>query len=89
MVERFNARIAEVVNQTRFPSLQTLIDTLHNYVRTYNHAIPQRALKHLSPIAMLKEWNKKRPDLFLKMYTIIRVFTLSQSQANLRLKIAN
>ncbi|RTZ73063.1 MAG: IS481 family transposase, partial [Gammaproteobacteria bacterium] len=39
---------------------------LENYQWAYNHQIPQRALGHVSPIQALKEWQKKRPDLFVK-----------------------
>lgn len=66
MVERFNGRISEVVNQTRFASAAELETTLKRYVNTYNQQIPQRALNHLSPIQALKEWQKKKPELFKK-----------------------
>jgi hypothetical protein len=55
MVERFNGRISEVVNQTRFASAAELEATLSSYVKTYNHHIPQRALHHLSPVQALKK----------------------------------
>jgi transposase InsO family protein len=66
MVERFNARVGEVVAQTRFASAKELADTLHNYVRAYNHRIPQRALDHQSPVQALKMWRAKSPHLFRK-----------------------
>jgi len=66
MVERFNGRISEVVQQTRFASAAELETTLKRYVNTYNQQIPQRALNHLSPIQALKEWQKKKPELFKK-----------------------
>ena len=40
MVERFNGRISEVVNQTRFASRAELESTLCNYLKIYNHNIP-------------------------------------------------
>jgi transposase InsO family protein len=43
MVERFNGRISDIVNQTRFGSAAELESTLRNYVKIYNHNIPQRA----------------------------------------------
>jgi transposase InsO family protein len=49
VVERFNARIADVIRQTRFKSRAELEATLARYVQTYNHRIPQRALDHRSP----------------------------------------
>ena len=66
MVERFNGRISEVVNQTRFASAAELESTLMNYQNTYNHHIPQRALNHLSPIEALQNWRDKSPELFVK-----------------------
>lgn len=66
MVERFNGRISDIVNQTRFGSRAELESTLRNYVKIYNHSIPQRALKHKTPIQALKEWQGKQPGLFRK-----------------------
>lgn len=66
MVERFNGRISEIVNQTRFASAAELESTLRNYVKIYNHNIPQRALKHQTPIQALKKWQQEKPDLFVK-----------------------
>ena len=66
MVERFNGRISEVVSQTRFASAAELETTLERYVKTYNQQIPQRALDHRSPVQALKEWQKKKPELFKK-----------------------
>ena len=66
MVERFNGRISEVVSQTRFASAAELEATLNNYVKTYNHRIPQHALNHLSPVQALKKWQADKPNLFVK-----------------------
>jgi len=66
MVERFNGRISEVVQQTRFASAADLAATLHNYLKLYNHHIPQRALGHVAPVDSLKEWEQKKPALFKK-----------------------
>ena len=66
MVERFNGRISEVVEQTQFASGAELEATLNSYMFTYNHHIPQRALGHLSPVDALKSWREKKPELFLK-----------------------
>jgi hypothetical protein len=65
MVERFNGRISETVNQTRFGSAAELESTLRNYVKIYNHNIPQRALQHQTPIQALKNWQEKQPNLFV------------------------
>ena len=66
MIERFNGRIAEVLNTTRFRSGEHLNDTITRYVKVYNQHIPQRALDHLSPIEKLKTWYRERPELFRK-----------------------
>lgn len=66
MVERFNGRISEVVKQTRFASAAELASTLNNYLMAYNHHIPQRALEHVCPVDSLKQWRKKKPELFVK-----------------------
>ena len=66
MVERFNGRISELVKQTRFASAAELETTLMLYLKTYNHSIAQRALKHLTPVAALKKWQQKKPELFVK-----------------------
>ena len=66
MVERFNGRISELLQQTRFASAAELESTLLNYVLIYNHHIPQRALNHQTPIETLQNWFEKRPDIFTK-----------------------
>jgi len=66
MVGRFNGRISEVVNHTRFASATEWEATLTNDVKTYNHRIPQRALNHLSPVHALEKWQADKPDLFVK-----------------------
>jgi transposase InsO family protein len=66
MVERFNGRISDLVKQTRFTSSADLDATLTQYLTTYNHHIPQRALNHQSPIQALKRWQTDRPELFVK-----------------------
>jgi transposase InsO family protein len=66
MVERFNARVGEVIAQTRFKSGAELAATLLAYVRTYNHRIPQRALDHQTPFQALKQWQLRSPELFRK-----------------------
>ena len=66
MVERFNGRITDVIQQTRFTSAAELEGALMNYANTYNTQIPQRALDHLSPVQALKQWRVKSPDLFVR-----------------------
>ena len=66
MVERFNGRISDLVKQTRFASAHELETTLKLYLTTYNHHIPQRALKHQTPIQALQKWQSEKPELFVK-----------------------
>jgi hypothetical protein len=55
LVERFNGRVSDIVNQTRFRSAADLESTLRNYVKIHNHSIPQRALNHKTPVQALKD----------------------------------
>ncbi|WP_416145745.1 integrase core domain-containing protein [Prosthecochloris sp. SCSIO W1103] len=66
MVERFNARIEEILQQTRSENSQQLQRTIQNYCKLYNNNIPQELLGHRTPIQAMKEWQKQRPDLFIK-----------------------
>nr|WP_313296343.1 integrase core domain-containing protein [Diaphorobacter sp.] len=66
MVERFNGRISEVLYQTHCASATQLQATLTNYVKTYNHQIPQRALNHASPVQALKDRYSRKPQLLKK-----------------------
>jgi IS30 family transposase len=66
MVERFNGRIGEVLATRRFDSSKSLEATLKRYVEMYNYQIPQRRLGHIAPVQALKDWQKKRPELFNK-----------------------
>jgi hypothetical protein len=40
--------------------------TLRNYLKLYNHYIPQRAIGSKTPIQGLKEWQQQKTDLFGK-----------------------
>ena len=66
MVERFNGRISELTQQTRFASAAELETTLGRYLTLYNHHIPQRALNHQTPIHALQQWQNKKPELFVQ-----------------------
>lgn len=65
MVERFNGRISELVQQTRFRSSYELETTLMRYTEAYNHHLPQRALNHQTPMQTMKMWQDKCPGLFV------------------------
>jgi len=66
MVERFNGRIKDILVKTRFKDSKELAETLRQYLRIYNHWIPQRALGGKSPVEALKEWQERKPELFKK-----------------------
>jgi transposase InsO family protein len=66
MVERFNGRISDLLQTTRFASSNELAEAIKHYERLYNHCIPQKALGYKTPVQALKEWQKKKPDLFKK-----------------------
>jgi transposase InsO family protein len=78
MVERFNGRISELIEQTRFDSRADLEATLLNYLKLYNHHIPQRAIGSTTPIQALKDWQKRKPELFVNASTIRRDLTAGQ-----------
>jgi hypothetical protein len=40
--------------------------TLLNYLKLYNYHIPQCAIGTKTPIQPLKEWQQKKPELFVK-----------------------
>jgi transposase InsO family protein len=66
MVERFNGRIEDVLQGHRFQSGEELEQTILRYVRLYNGQLPQSALKGRAPIDALKEWHRRKPELFRK-----------------------
>lgn len=66
MVERFNGRIAQLVNTTYFANAQEMTTTLEHYRTLYNQHIIQRNLGHSTPVQTLKEWYRKKPELFKK-----------------------
>ncbi len=64
MVERFNGRISDVLTTRRYESREDLEQTLKRYCWLYNHCIQQKALHHQAPISAMKDWQKRRPELF-------------------------
>ncbi len=63
---QFHPRVCAHGKQTAGASAAELGATLDSHWKTYNHLIPQRALKHLSPVQALKDWRAKKPELFVK-----------------------
>ena len=66
MAERFNGRIEDVLQSHRFRSGEDLEQTILRYVRLYNTQLPQSVLKGGTPIEALKDWHRRRPELFRK-----------------------
>ena len=66
MVERFNGRIEDIVQQTRFESAQQLEEALIQYLNIYNSNIPQRNIGHVTPVEAVNKWRKTHPELFKK-----------------------
>jgi hypothetical protein len=65
MAERLNGRINEWLQQTRFGGRMDLQSTLPNYSRC-NHHTARRAIDSETPVLIREEWQRKRPDLFVK-----------------------
>ncbi len=66
MVERFNGLIEEVLQSHLFHSGEELQTTLHRYVTLYNQQLPQSALGSKTPLQAMKQWYKRKPELFRK-----------------------
>ena len=66
MVERFNGRIADVLNTNRFVSGEDLEQTIMRYVTLYNTQFPQSALGSRTPIQAMRNWHRSNPNLFVR-----------------------
>ena len=66
MVERFNGRISEVIQQTRFTCAAELETTLMNYQTTYNHHPPSACAEPPLTYRSFTKLEKKVPNLFVK-----------------------
>ena len=66
MVERFNGRINELLQQTWFDSRADLEKTLLSYLKLYNHHISQRVIGTKTPIQALKNWQHAKLELLVK-----------------------
>ncbi len=78
MVERFNGRIEDVLQSHRFRSGEDLEQTILRHVRLYNGQLPQSVLVGRTPIDALKDWHRRKPELFRKQP--YNQFTLNNSQ---------
>ncbi len=61
MVERFNGRIEELLQQKRVKNLQELEKTIEKYCKLYSYHIPQKLLGHCTPIQVIKDLNETSP----------------------------
>jgi transposase InsO family protein len=66
MVERFNGRIATILNSAHFGSAKQLEATMKNYETLYNHHIPQQNIGSRTPIEAMQLWQEKKPELFIR-----------------------
>jgi transposase InsO family protein len=79
MVERFNGRTGDIVNQTRFGSAAELEATPRNYVKIYNHNILQRALHARPRFKRSRNGRKNAPNCSRTACLTRRVLTCSLS----------
>lgn len=66
MVERFNGRIADVLETHRFNSAEDLEQTLMRYVALYNHQLPQLTPQSQTPMQAIKQWHQTHSEPFNK-----------------------
>jgi hypothetical protein len=66
VVELFDGRIEDVLHGHCFQSGEDFEQTILRYVHLYNSQLPQSVLKGRSPVEALKDWRRKKPELFRK-----------------------
>jgi len=66
MVERFQVRISNILKTTYFQTGDEMRATLYDYLKVYNERIVQRALGHLTPVEKMEQWEKEKPELFVR-----------------------
>ena len=77
MVERYNGRIEEILQDNHFENYDRLIKVLKQYLRCYNYFIKQKVLNYKTPIDMVKHWYNQKRDLFKENFDISS-YNLSQ-----------
>lgn len=78
MVERFNGRINELLQQTRFDSRADLQATLMNYLKLYNHHITQRAIEQKRPSWRSRNGGRSGQNYSLNAFMVKRDSTPSK-----------
>ena len=66
MVERFNGRISDILETTRFRSRDDLQTPIERYAMLYNDHLPQKALGHNTPLQAMRTWREQKPELFVR-----------------------
>jgi transposase/transposase-like protein len=64
MVERYNRRVEEILEQKKFIDYIALMKTLKKHLECYNYYIKQRVLGDRSPYQIMLEWYYRSPDSF-------------------------
>ena len=77
MVERYNGRVEEILQDNHFESYDRLIEVLKQYLICYNHFIKQKVLMYRTPIDMVKYWYNQKRSLFKENFDISS-YNLSQ-----------
>ena len=75
MVERFNGRLANILQSTYFQTVDEMRATLRHYLKiyntryckVYNTRIVQRHRGHLTPVQRMEQWQRKKPYLFVRI----------------------
>ena len=55
---------AAALSSHQFNNAEEMTTTLEHYAKLYNQHIVQRNLGHSTPVQTLKEWYRKKPELF-------------------------
>lgn len=77
MIERYNGRVEEILQENHFESYDRLIKTLKQYLTCYNYFIKQKVLGYKTPVDMVKYWHVKKRELFKENFDISS-YNLSQ-----------
>ena len=72
MVEPFNGRISDILKTHHFRSGEDLRATLHRYVASYHHQLPQAALGGKTPLQAMEEWFNSNPSCSIEGLMIVR-----------------
>lgn len=77
MIERYNGRIVEILEENHFENYNKLITIFKQYLKCYNYFIKQKVLGYKTPVDMVKYWYNKKVEIF-KEDTNISSYNLLQ-----------